>query len=203
MLQTLHGSLSPSTHFQLLRPFVASGQPDVPVLSPMAFPASHTLHTAALWVHSPLSVSCILPLHGTRFCCPVSSILTRLSTSVMPLPTEGIDATLPGQNLPFFPVFSRDALCRLLPRALGTCVPLFGDGMFLCLSPLVDCELLEGRNRVLLISVPQRLAQRLAQSTLSIRVLSAWLRGCVEELLGLGVGNAQDGGSCCLGPSSV
>lgn len=81
-----------------------------------------------------------------------SSVLPRLSSgtkSPWALRVQGssrVEFVVPSSVL-------HGTLYRLLYKDLCTCVTLFCDHVFLCLSPSVDCELLEGRNRVLLISV--------------------------------------------------
>ncbi|XP_060014769.1 RAS guanyl-releasing protein 2 isoform X5 [Lagenorhynchus albirostris] len=98
-------------------------------------------HHSAAPASFPTMALCSCPLAS-------SSVLSKLSTSVECL------WTLSGQNLSFLPLFLHDTSCRPLPKDLHTCATLFRDCLFLCLSPSVDCELLGGRNRVLLISVP-------------------------------------------------
>lgn len=147
--------------------------------SPACIPrTSSCSHTGPLTILQP----CILSHHhALLILLPLHLCVITCSSSVECLWARRAQA-FPGQD-----VFS-SLLCSPVALCAKTCThtTLFRDCLFLCPSPSVACELLGGRNHVLLISDPQRLAQCLAQSTSSIIACGVHDEGASAGVLGLG-----------------
>lgn len=113
--------------------------------------------------------------------------VTTCSSSVECVGSEGPGFPGAGRVVPSSA--PRGALCEDLDtRHAALCC------LFLCPSPSVACEPLGGRNLVLLISDPQRLAQCLAQSSPSVTARGVHGEGSLQEFRG---------GGQCGGPPSA
>lgn len=121
-----------------------------PVCIPHTSPCSHTGPLAMLQPCIPCHrhALLILLLHLCVITC---------SSSVECLWARRAQA-FPGQDALFPPLLPVALCAKTCPHAT-----LFRDCLFLCPCPSVACELLGGRNHVLLISDPRRLARRLAE----------------------------------------
>ena len=112
--------------------------------SPPPIPAPHS---AATRVHLPFHSPCLLSHPGILLLSPcllLRVIKTQFRCGVS-VASSRAGSVVPTSVPP--PLFRP----RVKPHS---CATLFCDCLFLCLSPSVDCALLGGRHRVLLISVP-------------------------------------------------